>query len=399
MEARAPRDPLEGLVAVYASHKEAGLEAIGELSKLGRLVEGIAKRARGYVILSTCNRFEVYMDSPPPDVVEEIISLYRDLGVEPRVARGLEAARRILRIASGLESRILGEEEILGQVRDAWVRARALGATTPLLDAVFHQAIVTGRKVRRETGISRGSAGYPSAAVALAASKLGGLDGARVAVVGAGKAGLSALRSLCSNHAPREVLVFTRDPARAAPEAEKACPGARVLPRSRIAGHAPFDAVIVAVDDPEGLEDLPRLARVVVDLSLPPALRGPNVYGMRDLESIVERVVSERLKWLPRAEEIVEEDLSRLASRLRSRPAGRVIAAILGYASALAEEEASKARGCPGARGLLESYAKKLLHPLIVAVREASSRGLDLDGLLSMIEELYSARLEGVTHE
>ena len=194
-----PEGVFDSLVAVYTTFRDVGEDVLGRLGGLVEEAYRAALGARGAVVLSTCNRFEVYLDDPDGVAWRRVAEFIESNGGVVRVARGAEAARRVLRIAAGLESAILGEPEILGQVRDAWRAAREAGRTTPLLDSVFHAALVAGKRVREETGISRGNASYPSAAVSLAARSLGGLDGLRVLVAGGGEAGLGMLRVLCAS--------------------------------------------------------------------------------------------------------------------------------------------------------------------------------------------------------
>lgn len=388
-------EPFDSIAVVYASHKEAPLDVIGRLSQAREEVYRLRRLVKGLVVLSTCNRFEVYLDGATPSAVEEVAEIFRRYGVEPGIAWGREAVERILRIASGLESRIIGEPEILGQVRRAWSNAREKGYTSPLLDSIFHQAVVTGKKVRAQTGISRGHASYASAAVHLVAKKLGGLDGKRVVVVGAGDAGLGVLRILCSMHRPGEVVVYTRDPGRARGSVDAACPGADVRERSRLGGDRGFDAAFIAVDDPDTLSVESDIARIVVDLSVPPALRGVNVYGLTDLEEEIKGVIEERRKWMGEALEIIRGDLARLEERVRQRNVSRILKLLVEYADHLARVESGKVNGCRDPYLVLSSFSKKLLHPLMVSLRQTASQAWRLDEFIRVLEESYSRRIRG----
>ncbi len=389
-------DAFQGLVAVYTSHRESSLDAIGALEHAVGEAEEAASGSRGLVVLATCNRFEVYLDSPGPGVVEALENLIASRGGAPRVAGGSEAAARIMRIAAGLESRIIGEPEILGQVRDAWMHYRGRGATTPLLDSVFHAAVVAGKRVRRETGIARGHTGYPGAAVRLAARLAGGLDGARVLVAGAGKAGRAAVRILCSEYEPGLLVVASRDPGRAREWLDAVCPSAIAAGREEARGYAPFDAAIVAVTDSGGLAWVPGSSRVVVDISNPPAFPGdPRVHGMREVEEEIRWVIEERRRWVPRALEIIEEELSRLEARLRQRRLAPVLRLLEEYADALAREHASMLGG-DGAYDVLRGYYRRLLHPLIVSMRRAASASWRLEDMVVSLEEMLRERTRGV---
>lgn len=386
-------DPFQNLVAVYASHKEVSLEELGNLSALREEMYGLRGMVNGILVLSTCNRFEVYLDEAAEETIERVKSMFLERGVQPRVLKGRRAVERIMRIASGLESRIVGEHEILGQVRREWSWAREGGYTSPLIDTIIHQAIVTGKKVRTETGISRGHASYSSAAVFLAASKLGTLNGKSAAIVGAGEAGIGVLRILCSDFAPSRVIVYTRDPMRAVESVRTVCPGVEVRDRKLFKLGEEYDVVFIAVNDPTGLSIEGGSSTLIIDLSIPPVARGDNVYWLRDLEKVIDNVVEERMKWIGKAEEIIARDLSRLEERVRQRNIARLLKLLIEYADHLARVESSKGNGCKDTYRILNSYSKKLLHPLIVSLRETASKAWRLDDFIKLLEENYGEKV------
>ena len=157
------------------------------------------------VVLSTCNRIEVYA------FAERFHGAYQDIRVSlaelSHVApeefsdhlTGLydaDAARHLFAVASGLDSAVLGEHEILGQVRSAWEVAAKEEAVGPVLNPLFRHALEVGKRVRTETAISRNITSVSQAAVAMAEERLGGLEGRRVLVVGAGEMGEGMARAL-----------------------------------------------------------------------------------------------------------------------------------------------------------------------------------------------------------
>ncbi|MCE4617686.1 MAG: NAD(P)-binding domain-containing protein [Desulfurococcales archaeon] len=388
-------DPWEKLIAIYVSHKEVSLETIGRLSDLKEEIYRLGMTAQGIVVLSTCNRFEVYIHKPTDRLVYDIKNLFKEKGVKPRTLKGIKVAKRLFRIASGLESRILGEPEILGQVREAWRESRLQGRSSFLLNTIFHHAIITGKRVRSETGISRGHASYPSAAVFYAVSKIGSLDGKRVAVIGAGEAGLRILRIVCNDFAPSNITLYTRNPDKAFQDTSRICPGVKSKPRSELVNATGYDVIFVAVNDPFGLENVPLKARIVVDLSVPPAVKGDNVYTIEELEDIVSNVIKEREKWVGSAEEIIEEELEKLIVRVRERKISSLLKIMLEYSQRLAEKELAKANSCSNIDRLLSSYSKKLLHPLIVGLREGASRAWRIEDLIQILEKSYYQKLLG----
>ncbi len=170
-------------------------------------------------------------------------------------------------------------------------------------------------------------------------------------------------------------------------EVRALCPDAVVAGRLEARRYAPFDAALVAVRDGRGLEWVPAHARVVVDISTPQAVHGPNVHGMREVEEAVRRVIEERRRWVPRAEEIVEEELSKLARRLAQRRVSRLIRYIVEYAEALAGR---------GDCGDPSRFARRLLHPLLAGLREAAASSWRLEDFIQSLEEEYRRRLAEV---
>ena len=381
-------EPLDRLSAVYVSHKEAPLEAIGALERSIDEAQDFGYCSR--VVLATCNRMEVYLDDSDGSCTGKVVELYTGKGVRPRVASGLEAARRIMRIAAGLESAVIGEPEILGQVRSAWISHRDKGLTTPLLDRVFHAAIVAGKKARRETGIGQGSASYISAAVKAAARELNGLTGRTVAVMGAGSAGGKLVRILCSTHSPSVIYVVSRSLERASRIAGLCPQGAPLILEDGLKDVAPLDAVFIAVKGYEKarVEGVARRARVVIDLSNPP-VADPSwgrVLLLDDLRGIVEEAIRLRSRWIPAVEHIIEDELERLTRRLSSERIGEAIKLLEEYTHRLIEEFSEG----NGDRLLLTRFSGKLLHGVYMGLRRASSSpGSCMDELLGALKEYY----------
>jgi len=387
---------LEDLLVVYVSHKEVSLEYIGRLNKLKNKVYEKIANARGVVVLSTCNRFEVYLDGVGKEVVENVTQLFREVGVYPRVLKGVDVVRRLLKISAGLESRIIGEPEILGQLKEAWHYARAIGRVSPLLNMLFQQAIITGRKVRNETGISQEGVGYPSAAVYLTTSKIGSLNNKCVAIYGAGKAGRGILRIVCSRYSPSKIILVSRDPSKAKDIVSTICPRAKLVSREESSKYGPFDVIFIATEDLENPEDIPSRAKIVVDISIPPIVKGRNVYNIYELDKIVKKIIEERKKWITKAEHLIELDLVDFVNRIKQRSVSRLLETIMEYAEKLAQLESSKYNNSNEVYRLLSSYSKKLLHPLIVSLRETVSYTQELGDLLVALEMLYSEKLKNV---
>src|SRR4030065_1686997 len=141
-------------------------------------------------VLKTCNRVEVYVVSPKGSKV--LFEFAKHMKVSSRIIDFLdheESLRHLLRLTSGLESMIVGEDQILGQVKELFQMAKKAGAVGKILDTAFNKAIQGGKRTRNETGIKKGSVSIGSAAVELAEKELGGLEGKKILVIGAGGMG------------------------------------------------------------------------------------------------------------------------------------------------------------------------------------------------------------------
>ena len=366
------------------------------------------------VVVSTCLRTEVYA------VVErfhEAVDEVRDmLSAHAGVPAGaLEAsmsvrfdddvAAHLFAVAAGLESAVLGETEVLGQVRRAWERAREEQASGPVLGEMFRRAVQAGKRVRAETGISRGAVSFPHAAVELAEERRpAGLAGSAVAVVGAGEMGGGeerALAALPERRRPASVLVANRHVARARALAEAvggvAVHEAGTEDLADLAGNA--DVVFTAIDagdhvlSAQQLSDARAAARrrggplLVVDLGMPrnvePAaaqVDGVTLLDMGDLRSAVSRALDGRRVETERAAAILAEELARYRRASRERGAGPVIAALRGRLESLRAAEVARLGEELGdhpdalerADAITRAVLAKLLHEPTVALRESS---------------------------
>src|SRR5512138_1776754 len=169
-------------------------------AELDALLAGERAAGRHALVLSTCNRCEVYWSGTDDyETWFEELAGSRGATLSQAMTRldGAAAARHLFTVAAGLDSQVLGETEILGQVRRAYDAARAAGVTTREIDLIFSAALATGRRIRRETSLGRHPASVSSAAVDVAArERAGAIDGRPIVVLGAGEAAEGVLRSL-----------------------------------------------------------------------------------------------------------------------------------------------------------------------------------------------------------
>ena len=326
------------LALVGASHHTAPIEVrerfhVGDdsvpafLERLRR-AEGI----RECVVLSTCNRSELYLvgDAPDPAAAAGRLALAEHAGmsreeVEPHltVRDGREAVLHLLRVVSGLESLVVGEPEIQGQVGDAYETAREADPENvgPVLHRLFQSALSAGGEVRAATRLAEGAASVPSAAVQLVQKVFGDLEGRRALVVGAGEMGRRTLGALL-DRGFEEVLVASRTVERA--EATAARTGARPVPYESVwAGLEEADVLITSTAAPHpvvtseqmrGLRTDVTSPLVVVDIAVPrdvePSvgdLPGVFLYNIDDLQRVVKATEVERAGERDAAEAILRE--------------------------------------------------------------------------------------------
>ncbi len=395
---------LDNLIMIGYSHKTHPTPMILEIGRDEETIaEKLAPHTRDMVVLSTCNRFEAYLETPQP---QESLARARELlekhtGQEPLQLAGVEVAQHLFRVASGLESAILGDHEVLGQVRRALDKYARLGLVSrrSMLYRLFTHAIKVGRRVRRETGLSRGRIGYPRLAWEVIRSELGEAPG-KLAVLGGGDAAKSFLASVCSSRVPARVHVITGSPL--APHTNASCTAEVVVKRFLGEPHwgglrellAGVEAIVVASERWSlgslldilvlGEGGLPEIIVSLVDHGKPDLgarhiLGKTRVFTMEDLEAIANQRLSERARHVGKAESIVKEELEKLLQKLHSSEADQSISLLMRYAEKLRREEVLETLK-HARRGIdeellsraLDSYTRRLLHPLIMALRDTA---------------------------
>lgn len=377
------------------------------------------------VLLSTCNRTEALLvtaSGPPVEEITHLLSTVRDVAPGSfssylAIHRDVDAARHTLRIAAGLESMVVGEHQILGQVRQAFDAARAAGATGPVLNRLLQLAIAGGRRVRRQTGLSRRASSVPHAARDLSQRVLGSLRGRPVVIVGAGEvAGIAA--KLFAASGARITAVANRTVSAARLIASRY--GAESLALDDVGdAAASADVLVVSVgaDQPVlrpqvfesmGARSTPLL---VIDLGVPrgvdphvAAVPGITLY---DLDELSQRGMLSlpAAADVAEAERITEWTLTLFMRWLASRAAVPLITALHARAAHIIEEELGRARSRlrdlddgerQVVREVVESAMRKLLHSPFVRLRESAQA--DDPRVLALARELFDLgdELDGV---
>jgi glutamyl-tRNA reductase len=381
------------------------------------------------VILSTCNRVEIYGSTAPGGAGARAMSaaaearsfLARSRGV---AAEGLsdhlyervdlDAIRHLFRVAAALDSMVVGESQILGQLKDAYGAAARAHATGAILGRSMEKAFQVAKRVRSETGISRGAANVSSVAVELARRVFGDLMGKTVLVVGAGKMSALAARHLRVAGAS-SLLVTNRSPERAAELAAEVEGSARPwedLPHLL----AEADVVLSSTGATEPilvaklLKGAMKARRwrplVVVDIAVPrdadPAigrLDGVYLFDIDDLERVVAENLKERQKEADAAMQIVELEVGELKRWMRAQRVVPTIRSLREHFHQIAMGEAERCIGGLGAaaeqaevqkaiRRMSELIANKLLHSPLSALK--ATEQTDVDTMVEVTQRLFA---------
>ena len=311
-----------------------------------RLYAWTRERGWGLVALTTCFRVEVYLDGPPEAaaaveswltaagqngaladgaLADGALADGASAGAMPAasedvaspfgVQRGAEAFRHLCRVSVGLESAVLGEAEVLGQVRQAQAAAMRAGVLTPLLREAFRAALATGRAARTETALGRGVASTATAAVRLAAGASNGLAGRRVVVVGGGEIGRLLLKHVLAA-APARVDLVSR---RAVP-GSVACHAPDALPGLLADADVVFTGTDRVVITPADLSARPARPLAIVDLGVPrnvasavAGIAGVRLFDVDALRGVVDAALAERRAAVPAAERLVADAVEAFA--------------------------------------------------------------------------------------
>jgi glutamyl-tRNA reductase len=370
------------LVLVGTSHHYAPVELRERVALDREQAAALAAELGEAVVLSTCNRTEIYVATEDGDAAErQAVAALAD--VEPALyrLRDRAAALHLFRVAAGLDSLVPGEGEILGQVRGAYEN----GKPGQLLDRLFRQALHAGRKVRAQTAIGESPASVSSAAAALAEQVFGDLKGCRILLIGTGKVGEQASRNLRTRGAEILLAANTKTDR---DELERQLALADVVVSSTSSHDVVLDAATV-----ERVRHGRQL--LLIDLAVPrdldPAIHrldGCYLYDIDDLEAIVAETLAGRRSEAERAESIVAAEAEKFHEWHASLDVVPAIASLRAHAEEIREAELRKAEGVLGRldeseRNAVESLTaqivNKLLHLPTVRMKQAAAAA---DGVL-----------------
>lgn len=375
------------------------------------------------VVLSTCNRTEIYAQAEryhgALDDVRTFLTDLSGLNVDAFADHLYAyhddmAVAHLFKVAAGLDSAVVGESEILGQVRAAVDAAKAEGAVTSELDRLFTAALAAGRRARVETGIGRGTTSVSQAAVAMAADRLGSLEGRRILVLGAGEIGAGMAAALAGTDGLEEILVANRTRSRAVELAKRI--GGRVVDFGELGSAlVEVDLVLTSTGASSMIVDADDVAAVMeerrcrpllmVDVAVPrdvdPAadqIDGVTVLDMDDLRAFADASLADRRREIPLVQTILANEVARYHERVAAREVAPLIVELRERAEQIRQAEidrlAARNGGLdPAVREQVDVVTRgivnKLLHEPTVRLKEeaATARG---ERLAEALRQLFS---------
>ncbi len=410
---------MQSLVVVGLSHRTASLETRERFAFEGEaLREAIERlRERGVdeaVILSTCNRTEIYACTPYDDLLVDFLHEWE--GLPPGALfnclytrRGGEAVEHLFRVAAGLDSQVLGESEILAQVKQAWENARACGSVGVLLNSLFQRAVAVGKRVRAETTLGRQAVSVASIAVRAALEHKPNIGDATIIVIGTGTMGRRVVKDL-AEFRPKAIYILSHTFSYASALANDT--GAIPLALGalqQVLGEA--DIIFTATTAPHPILDVTCLSPlsqqregrplVILDLGVPrntdPAVRllpFVRLYDLEDLKAVSDANYEARAREVPAALRIIEQEVDDYLTWWQTRGVAPLIAELQERAEHIRRQQLEWALPKMGEldahqQRIIEQMTarivKQLLHRPISELRNL----LDEDGALPLFARLF----------
>jgi glutamyl-tRNA reductase len=417
------------LIAIGVNHRTAPVDVRERLSVSPsdmaptldelRALDGI----NGAAVISTCNRVEAIVSAAAEDVIEPVVEWLTQRASTQRaelekhvyILRHGDVVKHLFRVAAGLDSMIVGEPQIGGQVRSAFLASRHCGAMDTLLSQLFDQTMRVAKKVRTETGIGEHAVSVPYAAVELAKKIFGELSGLQVLLVGTGEIGELTAEHL-SAFGLEQIFVANRSYDRAVELASR-FNGEAVTFESIDAYLASCDIVIASTAAPHYIIDAAQIERAVaarrrrnlflIDLSVPrniePAVAridGAYLYNIDDLQNVADANREVRLQKAEEAEEIVSREVDAFRRRLVMQDAVPTIVELQQRLEAIRTAELEKCLRKTGPmtaeqRAAIELFStqlvNKILHYPILHLKEAEEPA-ERETLRRTIRKIFGLR-------
>jgi len=348
-------------------------------------------RFRGVLIIQTCNRIEILVHGES----SALRSLLEEEGRSGfSLLTGTEALRHLLLLAAGMESMIVGEDQIIGQLKDALALAKEAGAASPILELCINKAVHTGIEVRRHTRINRGAVSIGSAAVLLAEEQLGSLEGKRILVVGSGEMGMLVAQALAAKKLTT-MYVANRTYNRAEVLAKKI--GGKAVKLTELPRYMTIsDLVISCTSAPhpiiyrENLQEIMRSRRwpldshprplVLIDIAQPrdveegtEEIDGIHLFTIDSLRRINELTMNTRKEAAEQAGSFVEEELHQFTRLLNGKAADETLSHLHTWAESIRLRERDRAlsrlgAGNPRAGQIVDDLSRALVNKILSEV-------------------------------
>lgn len=421
------------LICVGVNHRSTPVELREKVAFASDEIERALKEmvrldgVQEALVLSTCNRVELYAAGDPDTTPYQLTSfLYRFHGIEPGVLDehlfrlvGEDALSHLFRVSSSLDAIVVGEPQILGQVKDAYFRAAGTATTGPTLNRTFHKAFSVAKRVRTETAIASSAVSVSYAGVELARKIFGDISGMECLLVGAGDMGELAARHFMERGARLYVANRSFERARRLAESfEGVAREMSELPQLL----EEVDVVLCSTSAPGFVVTKELVKRAVkkrryrplllIDIAVPrdvdPAVASLDavyVYDVDDLVQVVEENLEGRRAEADKAEDVVRDEVLKFAKRSREQRAVPTIKALRARLLEVAEIEANKTLVVLGdkasekqkksVQAMAQAIVNKILHEPITRLKEQSLRGDPVSSdLFAAVQELFQLVLE-----
>ena len=416
------------LVLIGVNHRTAPVEvrehfAIPEsrLPEAVKMLTNCAGVEEG-MIVSTCNRVEILARTNDGQTgLGEFFREFYGVDLEPYRQhlyeyREREAVRHVFRVASSLDSMVVGEPQILGQVKEAYATARAVGGVNSQLDALLSRAFAVAKRVRNETAVATSAVSVASVAVDLAKKIFGNLQGKSVYLVGAGKMCELAARHLLA-HGAEKIYVSNRTLERAEALAKKF--NGEALPFEQLYDTIPrADIVISSTGAPHAifrkehgekfLSKRRNRPMFFIDIAVPRdidaemnKLDGIFVYDIDDLQQVVSSHVADRRVEADRAEAIVSLEVEKFQARLQTLDVVPTIVSLQEHLETVRQAEIDRVRGRLGAmtpeqelavEALTRGIINKIMHTPITTLKTAARESSEATTVIDLVRKLFGLR-------
>ncbi|ARM75990.1 glutamyl-tRNA reductase [Acidianus manzaensis] len=344
-------------------------------------------------IIQTCNRVELYLYVDDYSKVETLLHFLdnihkKEISKDATILKGYDAIKHLFKVASGLDSLSIGEYEILGQVKLSLDNAKKLGISGKYINTLFERAIKIGRKVRKETNISRGKVGLYSLAIDLAKTKID-ISNAKILVIGAGNIG-SKIISMLKSENINNITIMNRTIEKAKELAEKYGYSYTSFDLSKIND---YDVIFSAIFYPSKIST----NKLVIDLSYPSVFQGNNVYRLEDLQFISSQSLEKRSKEITDAEKIIEESIDEFIIDYGNIKYNEIVSDIMNKIDEIRKEEIQRALKEINSNeddineildAMTKSMIKKIFSPMLLKIKDYIRE--DEKNYINLVLELFN---------